>query len=59
VNRGVWESLNRNQQVEWVAKHLGVSRLFAVEYLMERRYNGLSHGQAMESVREKLKEEGK
>ena len=59
MNRGVWESLNRDQQVEWVAKHLEVSRLFAVEYLMERRYNGLSHSQAMESVREKLKEEGK
>lgn len=57
MNRGVWESLNRDQQVEWVAKHLEVSRLFAVEYLMERRYNGLSHSQAMDAVNEKLKEE--
>lgn len=44
------------QLIERIMKDLRCSRAYAVEYLMERRYNQMSHGQAVNEVNEKFRQ---
>lgn len=46
--------MSRSERVERVMAQLRCSREYAVEYLMEREYNQMSHGQAVSAVNEKL-----
>lgn len=42
------------QTIERIMQSLRCSRAYAVEYLMERRYNQMSHQQAVNEVNEKF-----
>ena len=46
------------QLIERIMKDLRCSRAYAVEYLMERRYNQMSHSQAVNEVNRKLSPSG-
>ena len=47
---GVEDAFTREDLIAYVMVKFSCSREFAVEYVMERQYNGLSHGQAIEEA---------
>ncbi len=44
------DTFTREGLIAYVMTKFSWSREFAVEYVMERQYNGLSHGQAIEEA---------